>query len=206
MQIECEIENSELRNLLRASTRQAHRKLDSHPMLKPLLNPELTVGHYGSVLQFFFDFYEQLQPSIKVNLSRIPAKYDLADRLNWLRQDISDLEKRGYIKTCSCQCVLPAIDDTSAVVGALYVIEGSSLGGQVIAKKVFESLGFDASFGGRFFNGSGEMTGQHWLDYWDFAVAVSQPEHNPKAADTAVALFNSLANGMDSAWKRQTNK
>ena len=47
-------------------------------------------------------------------------------------------------------------------VGCLYVLEGSTLGGQIILRRAAERLGIDADTGAGFFHGYGAQTGAMW--------------------------------------------
>ena len=57
---------------------------------------------------------------------------------------------------------LPACDGLAAALGCLYVLEGSSLGGQVISRHFNHSLNLDVHNGIAFFTGYGAATGPMW--------------------------------------------
>lgn len=57
---------------------------------------------------------------------------------------------------------LPELTSQSELLGALYVMEGSRLGGQFIARHVEAVLGLEAGFGTAYFRGFGETTGSNW--------------------------------------------
>jgi heme oxygenase len=54
---------------------------------------------------------------------------------------------------------------TAAFLGAMYVIEGSTLGGQYIARHVEQILGFAPGHGDSYFRGYGDQTGSMWRDF-----------------------------------------
>ena len=56
----------------------------------------------------------------------------------------------------------PRFDSVSAALGALYVLEGASLGGRVIARRVASVLGVSSIDGGAYFHGYGDDTGAMW--------------------------------------------
>ena len=62
----------------------------------------------------------------------------------------------------------PEIDSFSALVGYLYVKEGSALGGQVISKHLSRELGLEAGRDNHFFAGWGKNTGPHWRRFLSF--------------------------------------
>lgn len=203
-----------LRAVLRDATRAAHHRIDHHPVLVPLLRPGLSWAQYLFVLQVFLDFYRTLQPRLMTALACLPCDvghYVLADRIAWLQQDLQDVADRTADKDelASVRWVLPALTQASTLVGALYVVEGSALGGLVIAKQLHATLGVDANRGARFFNGWGDATQQKWHNYWQFA-ALNCPADAAATSDAAAAaaasVFEALAQGLDAAWAMQSEE
>jgi len=70
----------------------------------------------------------------------------------------------------------PDIKNPGDLVGTLYVVEGSTLGGQLIAKHLAKNLGITPETGGRFFGGYGENTVNFWTDFLDFAADIDQDD------------------------------
>ncbi|RYG41850.1 biliverdin-producing heme oxygenase, partial [bacterium] len=56
----------------------------------------------------------------------------------------------------------PVLADPAEAIGALYVIEGSTLGGQIISRLLRDSLGILPEEGGAFFSGYGAENGAMW--------------------------------------------
>jgi len=54
--------------------------------------------------------------------------------------------------------------DLAEALGVLYVLEGSTLGGQLILRTVARELGLDGEHGGSYFHGHGARTGTMWKD------------------------------------------
>lgn len=61
----------------------------------------------------------------------------------------------------------PNLDRSAApaVLGAMYVIEGSTLGGQYVARHIERVLGLPPAFGDAYFRGYGELTGTMWIEF-----------------------------------------
>jgi heme oxygenase len=84
--------------------------------------------------------------------------------------------------------------------GALYVVEGSALGGQLIARQLSERLGITAERGGAFFAGWGERTGSRWREFrelLDIEVAGSQAQ--TQACIGAVDTFDGFSRSFEIA-------
>ncbi len=76
----------------------------------------------------------------------------------------------------------------SAFLGAMYVVEGSTLGGQQIARHVEAVLGLNATFGAGYFRGYGELTADMWRQFKAVLAAVPDAESGVVIA-AARAMF-----------------
>lgn len=194
---------AELLALLRSSTREAHFRIDHHPLLTPLLRPNLSLSHYGVVLGTLFDLYLTLQPDIAAAVSQFAGDYDTADRLAWLGSDLAYLAAHGCAVPTGLTALPPApITSPADLIGTLYVVEGSALGGQAIARHLQASLGVDAKAGAKFFNGRGEETALYWGRFQQFAAALCPPENHAAAAVAAVAVFDKITCALDASRAR----
>lgn len=190
-----------LAQALRQATRSAHRRLDHHPLLAPLVREDLDATHYRRVLRTFHGLFGVLQPPVTQALAghaaaAAAAGYHFADRLGWLAADLAGL---GVAPAAPAALAPPACPDAPHLAGILYVIEGSTLGGQVIARQLAASLGVGAARGGRFFHGHGPDTGACWAAYWRFAAACVPEGGLPAACTAAEACFAWFERGFDAA-------
>jgi heme oxygenase len=60
---------------------------------------------------------------------------------------------------------LPQINTCADGFGVLYVLEGSTLGGQLIAREMHAKFGFDERSGAAFFRSHGDNVGKMWLEF-----------------------------------------
>ena len=79
----------------------------------------------------------------------------------------------------------PMLSDAASVYGCLYVLEGSTLGGQVISREVELRLGLTPQHGCWFFAGYGEQTRPMWTSFCRQLTAFA--EANPTTHDAIVA-------------------
>ena len=169
----CSIEQIQV--CLRDSTRVSHRAIDHHPLLAPLVKPTLTLDHYKYVLNVMNWMHLHLRERLaEAVLEYIPgSQFVPSDRLNWL---VKDFKWLGMDKTPAPECVManfkPHFASAEALVGALYVIEGSTLGGQFIAQQLAKTIHVYPGKGASFFNGHGADTSSRWNDLWKFAASV----------------------------------
>jgi heme oxygenase len=185
-----------LQEALRAASRAAHHRIDHHPLLSPLARADLTLSHYQFVLQAQTWIHGSLQGVLEQALSRLcsATTFRVSDRLGWLKADCA------FFKLPSLPLSplrAPVIATPAALVGQLYVVEGSTLGGQVIARQLEVSLGLTAETGARMFAGHGANTAERWQSFWDFAAASCPAADVPVACAAAVELFAYFGEGFD---------
>lgn len=145
-----------LRDLLRAGTQAEHERLDSG---LDLTAPGLSAGRYRRVLERFHGFWEGWEPRLAEELGD-EALFGPRRRLHLLREDLRAL---GADPEGLPLCPPPPIRGHAEAMGSLYVMEGSTLGGRVILKRL-EGLGLPAGSCG-YFAGHGARTGTMWTDF-----------------------------------------
>lgn len=146
-----------LRNRLRRETAERHRRAEAAmPSLAALGNREV----YRATLARLYLFYSRWELATQHCEMLREVVPDLAERrrLNLLELDIRALggSPRGSpLSGCDVLTVPQAL-------GALYVLEGSTLGGQIIRRAVAPALGTKAL---AFFTGHGARTGALWSSF-----------------------------------------
>lgn len=146
------------RALLRDATRPLHDRVERAVDLTARAR---TRDGYRALLTAFYG----LHAPIERQLAALPwdeAGLDVGARRKGplLRADLRAL---GVDPAAVPRCPdLPRTDTVAAGFGCLYVLEGSTLGGQVIARDVEASLGLDAGSGAAFFRSYGADVGRMW--------------------------------------------
>ena len=80
---------------------------------------------------------------------------------------------------------LPRVATFADALGCLYVLEGSTLGGQFIRREVAARLGLTPDRGCAFFAGYGERTGAMWKAFG--AAVTAHADARPEDRDVIVA-------------------
>jgi len=100
---------------------------------------------------------------------------------------------------------VPEMTSAADLLGAMYVMEGSTLGGQLIARHVELVLGLTAGQGNAYFRGHNERTGQLWKEFCDALrtkVADSETDAVIAAAKAMFGVFGAwMGTGMRIASK-----
>ena len=114
---------------------------------------------YGQTLMRFRSLYSTLASRI----DDFGLPFPQAEKLAWLDADLRHLRlSDAGLQGLACANFPQAIASRSDAFGVLYVLEGATLGGQIIARRLQAALGVTASTGGRFFQSYGPDVGPNW--------------------------------------------
>jgi heme oxygenase len=180
---------------LRAATRSDHDRLEARLALGRAAS---SPAAWAAVLRAFLGFVEPME----ARLAASPLAGALPDLHERLRAPLlrADLRALGEDPTAAPRCTdLPAAGALAEAFGVAYVLEGSTLGGAVIARTV----GRDApELAGalRFFGAAGPQAAARWrgflaaLERWP---ATAEDRH--RAGGAAAATFATLERWLDRA-------
>ncbi len=154
--------------LAMASVRQA--TTDRHTALERLLQltPPLSHRRYLDTLLGFELFLSSWEPRIDAALpADLRPWFASRSRRGLLRLDLDHLDPARVTKRKSgevCERAVSAIElpSIAATFGAMYVLEGSALGGLIIARMARATLGLDTRNGLAYFSGVDQHTAAHW--------------------------------------------
>lgn len=189
--------NTHLLPLLRRHTQEAHAALEAQPLVRGLLDPALSLGHYAQLLRAFAAFYRRLEPRLSLALddwhNRFPSTYRYQPRLPLLQADLADLGiGQSQDKTDPS---VPLTVSVATVPGMLYVLEGATQGGRVIAPKLQQSLGVSERFGARYFNLHRRLDSWSHFREW---ISHTEPQLDQSATLTgALTTFTGLHAHLD---------
>lgn len=175
-----------LRNRLREASSAAHARLDHHPLLGALVMDELSLGQYADALAALCGPQRAMEATTLG--AGLPAGYSIPIRSDALEQDLADLDVTDW-PPCRDW---PDCDSIAGAVGVLYVMEGSRLGGQLIARKLERSL--PAGAPRRFF---GRVTPPDFAAFLRWAASICPPEEHDRAAAMAARTFRALESHLD---------
>jgi heme oxygenase len=169
---------------LKSETLSNHQQLEKHLIvkLKGMQSPE----DYINILQIFYAYFGALEDQINqfIGVDQLP---DYAERRKTesIKNDI--LALNGIVPEKATAVDLPEIGSLLQAFGALYVIEGSTLGGQVISKMISKQLALDDDAGISFFKSYGEQTMAMWEK---FKTVLEQHAASQYAADEITEAAN----------------
>jgi heme oxygenase (biliverdin-IX-beta and delta-forming) len=148
---------------LKEATREQHEGLEN---TVDVMNRMFDLDNYKTLLLKFYRFYAAIEPELaKLDLQQ--HGYDLSARLKTpkLETDLQNLGVLDEAKQLPAWNNLPQLDSAEKAFGSLYVIEGATLGGQIINRHLKQHLDLTPENGGTFFSGYGEKTGEMWKEF-----------------------------------------
>lgn len=175
---------------LKLNTKQQHQILEKKMLSKmKLISNE---QEYAALLSLFYSFFGGIELSADkyIDLTILPDYYHRRKSAA-LAFDLSELSKP--LPELALRNDLPEIRDHLQCIGALYVMEGSTLGGKVIAKMMLLQLEKTEMPGLSFFNGYGDQTMIMWQKFKqsiDMPLSATEAEIIIKSANDTFLRFS----------------
>jgi heme oxygenase (biliverdin-IX-beta and delta-forming) len=127
---------TDLLDRLRTETRAAHRAIDHHPLLAPLVREGLTKQIYGDALVAMYGALQALEAWVAPITTSEAGWMRYQPRLSLLAADLAELGRTPI----PMRTERVPVTAKPALFGLLYVLEGSRLGGVVIARQLAMNL------------------------------------------------------------------
>lgn len=136
-----------------------------------LLTKPMSMARYAAVMGGFDAFLGIWEPRVRAALPmRLGPWFDSRRRGGLAQADVDWLSPTGESGRAPINAPgaieLP-LRNLAEVLGSLYVIEGSALGGRVIGPYLADTLGLLSGQGASYFHGFGDETGAMWNDFRD---------------------------------------
>ncbi len=159
----------------------------------PFLDPRITSHELRGILRAFHGFYAPLESKIEaVARGFLQGEVRRRQKTQWLVHDLVAMgDTKESIRQLPCCTDLPHLDVPGQLLGVLYVLEGATLGGQVIAEALRKRMGQDVST--RFFTPYGEQVTAMWESYLRLLAECTTGEEAERyVLVSARATFESL--------------
>jgi heme oxygenase len=167
--------------LLRERTRPLHDRVEGD---LDILSFTRSLPRYQALLQRLYGFYAPIE-DILVPLTadgRIAGiTYKDRRKTSKIVHDLRAIAPNIRLQEIPLCANLPTLNTAEQALGCMYVLEGATLGGQIISRQLRESLGIAAEDGGAFYNGYGGDTGRQWKTFGASATvfAATSPSYEP---------------------------
>jgi heme oxygenase (biliverdin-IX-beta and delta-forming) len=184
---------------LRLHTHASHQALqEKFDITNRIQNKE----SYGNLLLTLYNFYNEIEPLLirwESDFTRLGIDFKIRQKIPKLLADITILDLSERL-SCRPNCdisELPDLQTLGQAVGCLYVLEGSTLGAQVICQHLREVFGSQgASFPMSFYQSYGPETRNMWREFCDFifrySLEIKTTQEQQEVLTSARQTFESL--------------
>jgi heme oxygenase len=182
---------------LKSETADSHRAVEARLGLPYSI---AGLAQYRDCLTAFYRLYRPLE-QVLAGFREWPALgIDIGERAQTPRLH-SDLQELGVDPSQLCDAPaasLPHLPGFAHALGALYVLEGSTLGGQIILRHLRQVLGDRIAGADAFFSGHAQQTGTMWNSFRASldAYGTQSPETTPDAIAGAESTFAAVGDWM----------
>lgn len=175
---------------LKQETLPLHQQLEQRVDVFSCLQ---SLAAYRELLVAFYGFYSPLEQTL--------AQFEWqALGLDWAQRRkvpnlILDLQRLNVEVAKLAQCKqLPVLPDSASAIGCLYVLEGATLGGQIIQRELAAGLQITADNGAAFVNSYGAQVGSMWAAFREavvnFATSREREDRMVRAAQDTFQKFD----------------
>ena len=176
---------------LRQETHERHALIERD---LDLLRPDLTLRDHRDLLVRFYGFYQPWETRAVAGPSGLPGAV-FAGRLKvpLLERDLAHLGVTDAALSELPRCAtLPDVSSVARAMGSAYVLEGATLGGQLISRHLERVLGLAGGAGYSFYRGYGPGTAAMWRSFGEALETHVPPDHHDAAVAAACATFDAL--------------
>jgi heme oxygenase len=181
--------------LLKSETRPQHQSVESRIDFQERIRD---IASYRGLLEVFLGFFEPLESAVRRvrGLDEVLPDLQVRMRAGLLKQDLVELgcspAQLAELPRCT---ELPVLTGLAQALGCLDVVEGSTLGGQILAREL-RPLGTEAERASSFFLSGGDDVGARWKRFADAAeaYAVRFPAHTGEISRSAKRTFDCMEN------------
>jgi heme oxygenase (biliverdin-IX-beta and delta-forming) len=171
---------------LKTETRAAHDRIEAAMDLDRRI---ATRDGYRDLLIRFYGFHKAWEEEA-ADKAHDRSFFERRRKTQHLIQDLEvlGLKSEDIIRLPQCRPLMP-LPAPEAVLGSMYVVEGSTLGGAIIARDVENRLGLTAETGCAYFRSYGRDIAAMWKSFGAVLLEASSPEADDLIVESAQKTF-----------------
>ncbi|TYZ06772.1 biliverdin-producing heme oxygenase [Hymenobacter lutimineralis] len=187
-------QNLDILTRLRQQTRPYHDALEQNTFNRELGAGQVSVAATAHFLRKIYGFLVPYEAQLRRQGLAFSAEWELPQRSRspLILADLASLPE-GPLPPALCP-LMPPLSTRAELLGAMYVMEGSTLGGQVITRQLAQA-GIPLQ---RYFRGYGELTGPRWKTFCRLLTQEAAHVDQEQLVTSAAQTFQLL-----DAWLKQ---
>lgn len=181
---------------LRSKTANSHRLIEQNSASQLLINEEVTIAQYAHYLKSLYGFVYGFEKMVFPTLMHHPL-LQINDRKksHLIQADLAMLNQTAAQPYVSDELFSTHYPTAAAAFGGMYVLEGSTLGGQIINKHLSKVLGAAVAGKTTYLSAYANQTGTMWKSFLQLLCeAAACNNHEVEIIDSAVNTFSLLNN------------
>ncbi|SFB28932.1 Heme oxygenase [Cohnella sp. OV330] len=159
---------SEILTQLKERTAPQHRRAEQNKYAAAMLDRTMTLEQYAEYLALFYGYILPLERAFEARPEWDELRFDIGARTKH-RLIEADLHALGWDASAVADLPLcPSLPDLSSfprILGSMYVLEGSTLGGQMQTKLLMKDLPVSPDTNARYFNSYGTDVRERWAEF-----------------------------------------
>lgn len=188
--------DSGVRQQLRQATSVVHEALHQHPDFVSLINGRMTLQGYRALLARLYGFHRPFDAGLRAASPEVLRGFNVLERerspalwldLRYLGMSESEIDALPTFEG------LGEVHSYPELMGRLYVVEGSALGGRVLAARLDGLLGPDENHGRLFFTGRTAPDPLSWAAFCRLLEGQAARSDTSAVIDGAETTFRALA-------------
>ena len=171
---------------LRAETRPYHDAVEQNEFNQALAAGTPSAAATAQFLAKMYGFLQPYEAQLRQHADELGPAWEIAERqrAHLILEDLA--VPASELPLCPA---MPPLATLPQLLGAMYVLEGSTLGGQVLARQLAKAdIGLR-----RYFIGYGERTGPRWKAFCQLLADAATPDREDAIVQSAIHTFQHLA-------------
>lgn len=185
-----------LQEILKAATKDNHDELESLMFVNEIMNKTLSLQQYKTLLATNYIVHAALESQLHDSLDeelKTALSIETRNKVAALELDLAEMgmnkEELDAMNLGFVQLQQPG---NATSLGAMYVLEGATLGGRVILKKLKANPAFE-NLGLHYYSVYNENLMPYWLAFVNVLNTGVQEQDYDLAKDSAVQMFSHIA-------------
>lgn len=182
---------------LRLETSAAHVSIEQSPRMRAIFEGDYSLDKYRILLRRLLEFYIPFEAAVYENLPKqLATRLDHRRKSHLLRADLCAISDLADVKHAR----VPAFHSDQERMGGLYVLEGATLGGKIIRKRLLDHFGTAVEPALSFYASYGKRAAAEWRAFGsllgDLFDQATEAERG-KVVAGANATFSALERCLD---------